>query len=259
MIRMRDLGNTVIVVEHDEETIRVADHVVDIGPGAGEHGGSVVYSGPYKGLLKAKDSVTGAYLSRRKSIPVPERPPADHRQEARRPRRPGAQPQGDRRRVPPRRLHLRHRCVGVGQVDARERHPAPLPDAEDLQVEDAPRPPQAGRRHRAARQGHRHRPVADRPHARSNPATYTGVFDHIRKLFAADPGGEGPRLPARSVQLQRVGWSVRGVCRRRDDQDRDALPAGRVRARARCARAPATTATPSTSRSRARTSPTSST
>ena len=71
LIRLRDLGNTVIVVEHDEETILESDWIVDIGPGAGEHGGEVVYSGPVKGILKAKDSITGQYLSGRKKIPVP--------------------------------------------------------------------------------------------------------------------------------------------------------------------------------------------
>ncbi|MXW41643.1 MAG: excinuclease ABC subunit UvrA [Acidimicrobiia bacterium] len=70
--RMRDLGNTVLVVEHDEETVRVADHVVDIGPGAGEHGGVIVHSGTVPALLKNKQSLTGQYLSGRKSIPVPE-------------------------------------------------------------------------------------------------------------------------------------------------------------------------------------------
>src|SRR4029079_16098208 len=71
LLRLRDLGNTVLVVEHDEETIREADWIVDIGPGAGEHGGAVVYSGPVKGILKEKASITGQYLSKRKSIPVP--------------------------------------------------------------------------------------------------------------------------------------------------------------------------------------------
>ena len=69
--RLRDLGNTVLVVEHDEDTIRESDWIVDIGPGAGEHGGEVVYSGPVKGILKSKDSITGQYLSGRRSIPVP--------------------------------------------------------------------------------------------------------------------------------------------------------------------------------------------
>ena len=69
--RLRDLGNTVIVVEHDDDTILSADHVVDIGPGAGVHGGEIVYSGDVKGLLSCKGSATGDYLSRRKTIPLP--------------------------------------------------------------------------------------------------------------------------------------------------------------------------------------------
>ena len=71
--RLRDLGNTLIVVEHDEDTIRAADYVVDIGPGAGIHGGQVVYSGDVEGLMKCEDSVTGQYLSGLRSIPVPEK------------------------------------------------------------------------------------------------------------------------------------------------------------------------------------------
>ena len=71
LTRLRDLGNTVIVVEHDEETIRQADWIVDIGPGAGEHGGEVIYSGPVKGIFKVPESVTGQYLSGKKSVPVP--------------------------------------------------------------------------------------------------------------------------------------------------------------------------------------------
>jgi excinuclease ABC subunit A len=72
MVRLRNLGNTVIVVEHDEDTIRIADHVVDIGPGAGEHGGEIVFEGTVSKLLKAKNSVTGAYLSGKRKIEVPE-------------------------------------------------------------------------------------------------------------------------------------------------------------------------------------------
>ncbi len=70
--RLRDLGNTLIVVEHDDDTIRAADYVVDIGPGAGITGGEVVYSGNVKGLLKCNVSITGQYLSGKKNIPVPE-------------------------------------------------------------------------------------------------------------------------------------------------------------------------------------------
>ncbi len=69
--RLRDLGNTLIVVEHDDDTIRAADYVVDIGPGAGVHGGEVVYAGNVKGLLKCKDSITGQYLSGKKQISLP--------------------------------------------------------------------------------------------------------------------------------------------------------------------------------------------
>jgi len=71
LFQMRNLGNTVLVVEHDEETIRAADHVVDMGPGAGIKGGYVVFSGPPNGLLYAEESLTGQYLSGRKRIPVP--------------------------------------------------------------------------------------------------------------------------------------------------------------------------------------------
>jgi excinuclease ABC subunit A len=70
---LRDLGNTVIVVEHDAETILAADHVIDMGPGAGLHGGEIVYNGPVPGLLKHKSSQTGKYLSGRLTIPVPDK------------------------------------------------------------------------------------------------------------------------------------------------------------------------------------------
>ncbi len=69
---LRDLGNTVIVVEHDEETMREADYIVDIGPGAGVHGGNVIYSGPVKGIEKCKQSMTGLYLSGRRKVEIPE-------------------------------------------------------------------------------------------------------------------------------------------------------------------------------------------
>ena len=72
LTRLRDLGNTLIVVEHDEDTIRTADWVVDIGPGAGEHGGEVVHSGTYQELLANERSITGAYVSGRRSIPLPD-------------------------------------------------------------------------------------------------------------------------------------------------------------------------------------------
>ena len=71
MVRLRDLGNTVIVVEHDEDTIRIADHIVDIGPGAGEHGGEVLVSGTFDDLVNEERSITGQYMSGKRSIAVP--------------------------------------------------------------------------------------------------------------------------------------------------------------------------------------------
>ena len=70
--KLRDLGNTLIVVEHDEDTMKASDHIVDIGPGAGVHGGEIVFSGTYQDILKCENSVTGQYLSGKKFIPVPE-------------------------------------------------------------------------------------------------------------------------------------------------------------------------------------------
>src|SRR5690606_41275427 len=71
IVRQRDLVNTLNVVEHDEDTIRTADWVVDIGPGAGEHGGQIVVSGPVQDLIESEGSITGAYLSGRRQIPTP--------------------------------------------------------------------------------------------------------------------------------------------------------------------------------------------
>ena len=174
-----------IVVEHDEETIRVADHVVDIGPGAGEHGGAVVYAGPVKGLLRSKESLTGQYLSGKRSIPVPEkrRKPGDAWLTVA--RRARAQPAGHRRRVPARLLGGGHRRVRLGQVHARQRHPATgcscsastaaawrrasTPAIEGVELLDKVIDIDQS-------------PIGRTP--RSNPATYTGVFDHVRKLFA---------------------------------------------------------------------------
>ena len=73
LIGLRDIGNTVIVVEHDDETIRSADWILDLGPGAGEFGGEVVAEGPFEDILKNKKSITGAYLSGRKAIPIPKK------------------------------------------------------------------------------------------------------------------------------------------------------------------------------------------
>ena len=107
MIRLRDLGNTVLVVEHDEETIRVADHIVDIGPGAGEHGGEVVAEGDLDAILAAPRSITGQYLSGAREIHVPGAPARAGRQLDHRARREGAQPHRHRRAHPARLLRRR--------------------------------------------------------------------------------------------------------------------------------------------------------
>ena len=145
LVRLRDLGNTVLVVEHDEETIRVADHVVDIGPGAGEHGGDIVYAGPVKGLLQVEGVGHRAVPLGQALHPGARAAPQAGRRVARRAGRPPEQPQGHRRRVPARLLRRRHRRVGLGQVDARQRHPLPVADAADLRLEGAARPAHHGR------------------------------------------------------------------------------------------------------------------
>jgi len=185
--RLRDLGNTVIVVEHDEETIRVADHIVDVGPGAGEHGGRIVHSGPVAGeggILANSDSLTGQYLSGVRSIPVPQL------------RRQGT---GEHLVVEGAREHnLRDVTVEfpLGQLVAVT---GVSGSGKSTLVNDILLRSLAKQVHRAKTPPGLHRtitgvdridkvvdvdqaPIGRTP--RSNPATYTGVFDHIRKLFA---------------------------------------------------------------------------
>ena len=102
LVRLRDLGNTVIVVEHDEDTIKVSDYVVDIGPGAGEHGGEVVHAGSVSALLKNKASITGQYLAAEANDPGAGAASSAHRCPARGAGRAGAQPPGPHRRDPAR-------------------------------------------------------------------------------------------------------------------------------------------------------------
>ena len=227
--RLRDLGNTVIVVEHDEDAIRTADYVLDIGPGAGIHGGHIVAEGGVDDLIAAPRSWTGKYLSGELSVPVPERAaaqPAPHAQNRQRARQ---QPQGHRRRDPARPVHLRHRRLRRRQVDAADRHAVQRGGAQVERRLARARRARPHRGPRAHRQDHRHRPVADRPHA----ALQSG--DLHRRLHA-DPRmvrrfarEQGARLRARPLLLQRQRRPLRGLPGRRRHQDRDALSARRLR------------------------------
>ena len=184
LVRLRNLGNTVLVVEHDEETIRVADHIVDIGPGAGEHGGRVVHSGTLKGLLRNKESLTGGYLSGKKQIPVPaeRRPRGEHVVKVR-----GAVENNlDNLNVE---FPLGN-FVAVTGVSGSGKSTLVNQILHRALMQRIYKSKQVPGRHKTV-EGIEHldkvinidqQPIGRTP--RSNPATYTGVFDHVRKLFA---------------------------------------------------------------------------
>jgi excinuclease ABC subunit A len=206
LIRLRDLGNTLIVVEHDEDTIRASDWVVDIGPAAGEHGGQVVVSGPLKELLKSKDSITGAYLAGRRSIDVPV----------------------IRRPVDSRRVLTVHNAGEHNLRDVTVDFPLGVLVAvtgvsgsgKSTLVNDVLYTVLARELHSARRVPGRHRTVTGVDHLdkvvhvdqgpigrtpRSNPATYTGVFDRIRRLFA-----ETEEAKIRGYSPGRFSFNVKG-------------------------------------------------
>jgi excinuclease ABC subunit A len=188
LVRLKNLGNTLIVVEHDEDTIRVADWVVDIGPGAGEHGGQVVHSGSVEGLLAHPDSMTGQYLSGRREIPVPA---------VRRPRTTGRELTVHGAREHNLRdvdvsfpLGLFVAVTGVSGSGKSTLVNDILYTSLAKQIYNARAVP--GRHQKISGLEHVDKvihvdqsPIGRTP--RSNPATYTGVFDHVRKLFAATP------------------------------------------------------------------------
>jgi excinuclease ABC subunit A len=206
LTRLRNLGNTLIVVEHDEETIRTADWIVDIGPGAGEHGGKVVVSGSYEDLIASKESITGAYLSGRKSIEIPKtRRPVDSKRKL---VVKGAKENNLKDievEVP---LGVFVSVTGVSG------------SGKSTLVNDILYTVLANKLNGARLVPGRHRtvtgielldkvvhvdqsPIGRTP--RSNPATYTGVFDKIRALFA-----ETSEAKIRGYQQGRFSFNVKG-------------------------------------------------
>lgn len=206
LVRLRDMGNTLIVVEHDEDTIKVADWVVDIGPGAGEHGGKVVHSGSLKELLANDKSITGQYLTGKKSIAMPE----------------------IRRPVDPSRLLTVHGARENNLQDIDVSFPLGVLTAvtgvsgsgKSTLVNDILYTHLARELNGAKSVPGRHTrvdgddlvdkvvhvdqsPIGRTP--RSNPATYTGVFDHVRRLFA-----ETMEAKVRGYLPGRFSFNVKG-------------------------------------------------
>ncbi len=206
LTRLRDLGNTLIVVEHDEETIRTADWVVDIGPGAGEHGGRVVVSGSYEELIASKESITGAYLSGRRSIEIPSvRRPVDSKRQL---VIKGAKENNLKDIEVTIPLGLFVSVTGVSG------------SGKSTLVNDILYTTLANKLNGARLVPGRHRtvtgidqldkvvhvdqsPIGRTP--RSNPATYTGVFDKVRALFA-----ETTEAKVRGYQQGRFSFNVKG-------------------------------------------------
>ncbi|MFF6868569.1 excinuclease ABC subunit UvrA [Streptomyces sp. NPDC007910] len=206
LVRLRDMGNTLIVVEHDEDTIKVADWVVDIGPGAGEHGGKVVHSGSLKELLANEESMTGQYLSGRRSIVTPDvRRPVDPE---RRLTVHGARENNLRDIDVSFPLGVLTAVTGVSGSGkstlvndilythlARELNGAKSVPGRHTRVDGDELVDKVVHVDQS--------PIGRTP--RSNPATYTGVFDHVRRLFA-----ETMEAKVRGYLPGRFSFNVKG-------------------------------------------------
>jgi excinuclease ABC subunit A len=206
LIRLRDLGNTLIVVEHDEDTIRAADWVVDIGPRAGEHGGHIVVSGPLPELLASRESLTGAYLTGRESIPLPRA--RRKRSKTREVVVKGASEHNLRGVDVAFPLGCFIAVTGVSgsgkstlvndilySALAKELHGARIVPGRHTRV--------TGMQHLDKVVHVDQGPIGRTP--RSNPATYTGVFDHVRRLFA-----QTTEAKVRGYQPGRFSFNVKG-------------------------------------------------
>jgi excinuclease ABC subunit A len=206
LLRLRNLGNTLIVVEHDEDTIRAADWVVDIGPRAGEHGGNIVVSGTVEELLANPESLTGAYLSGREFIPVPAR--RRQRSRSREVAVKGASEHNLRGVDVAFPLGCLVAVTGVSGSGKSTLVNDILYKALARELNGARTVP--GKHTRITGMQHLDKvvhvdqgPIGRTP--RSNPATYTGVFDHVRKLFA-----QTTEAKIRGYQPGRFSFNVKG-------------------------------------------------